>query len=81
MASMADLQIPGMKEIRVSTYLNLELKTDFIAEAARQIVRPINEFGADMRGLLPKEMGTSVDMRNTVPKNIRLNYNSETLKK
>ncbi len=49
MASMADLQIPGMKEIRVSTYLNLELKTDFIAEAARQIVRPINEFGADMR--------------------------------
>ncbi len=81
MASMADLQIPGMKEIRVSTYLNLELKTDFIAEAARQIVRPINEFGADMRWLLPKEVGTTVDMRNTVPKNIRLNYNSETLKK
>lgn len=63
-----------MKEIRVSTYVNLEFKTDFIAEMARQITRPINSFTSDMTHLLPKNLGTKIDLRSTVPSNVKLNY-------
>ncbi len=73
-AQLSDWQIPGMKEIRVSTYVNLEFKTDFIAEMARQITRPINSFTSDMTHLLPKNLGTKIDLRSTVPSNVRLNY-------
>lgn len=41
------IAIPTIREIVVSTHVNFELKSDFIAEYARAAVRPINALNAD----------------------------------
>lgn len=40
--------LPSLREIRVSTHVNFELRSDFITEFARQAVKPINEFTTDL---------------------------------
>ena len=41
--------IPTLREIRISTHVNFEKRTDFITEFAKKAVKPINEFSADMQ--------------------------------
>lgn len=48
--------IPSIKEIRVSTHVNLELRSDIIATFARNLVKPINKFGADLTRIIPKKI-------------------------
>lgn len=63
--------IPGIKEIRVQTHVNLELKSDFITEFARTAVKPINEFNTDLQFAMPKKLIDDVSIQT--PKNINVN--------
>lgn len=68
------ISIPSIKEIRVSTHVNLELKSDFIAEFAKSAVRPLNQFGADLGRGIPKKIGPDINVE--LPANINLNPQS-----
>jgi hypothetical protein len=63
--------IPGIKEIRVQTHVNLELKSDFITEFARTAVKPINEFNTDLQFAMPKKLIDDISIQT--PKNIDIN--------
>ncbi len=62
--------IPSIKEIRVSTHVNLELRSDIIATFARNAVKPINKFGADLTRIIPKKIWPDINLSN--PANINL---------
>lgn len=64
------LSIPFLREIRVSSHINFELRSDFITEFAKSAVKPVNEFGADLSNALPSQLGE--DIRVTTPANINL---------
>ena len=55
--------LPSIREIRVATHLNLQLKSDFITEFARSAVKPINSFGTDLQRSIPSQIAPNV----TVP--------------
>lgn len=40
--------LPSIKEIRINTHLNYELKSDFLSELAENAVKPINRFSTDL---------------------------------
>ncbi len=42
--------VPTIREIRVSTHIDFEKRTDFITEFAQKAVKPINSFSADIQG-------------------------------
>lgn len=62
-----DITIPGIKEIRVSTHLNLELTSDFLVEFAEAAVRPINRFTNDIQSLIPTRVGNDVHVPSPIP--------------
>lgn len=74
-----NIQFPQMslaflKEIRVSTHVNFEMRSDFITEYARASVKPINEFGTDLTKSIPSQLGD--DIRVTTPPNVNLKIDS-----
>ena len=66
------IAIPGIKEIRVSTHVNFELKSDFIVEFARNAVKPINRFNADFAKIPTK---IAPDLNISSPPNIPVRIN------
>ena len=46
--SLPQISIPTIQEIRVSSHVNFEVRSDFITEFARSAVAPLNEFNADL---------------------------------
>ena len=60
---MPQFSLPSIKEIRVASHVNYELRSDFISEFARSIVKPINSFQTDLQRSIPNKIGTDV----TVP--------------
>lgn len=46
--SLPQISFSSIKEIRVSSHVNFELRSDFVTEFARAAVAPLNEFGADL---------------------------------
>lgn len=67
---LPQLSLPSIKEIRVSTHVNFELRSDFIAEFARSSVRPINKFNTDLQNMIPSQIGNDVNIPGA---NINLN--------
>ncbi len=59
-------KIPSLKEIRVSTHLNFELRSDFITEFAQQAVKPINEFTTDLQGKIPNQIGDDINVDSPI---------------
>ncbi len=59
-----------LKEIRVSTHINYEIKTDFITEMAKASVKPINSFTTDMTRILPTNVGKNINIEG--PGNINV---------
>ncbi|MBC7503535.1 VCBS repeat-containing protein [Candidatus Gracilibacteria bacterium] len=57
---MPQFSLPSIKEIRVASHVNYELRSDFISEFARSIVKPINSFQTDIQGIIPKKIGTDI---------------------
>jgi hypothetical protein len=62
------IAIPGIREIRVSTHVNFEIKSDFIVEFAKNAVRPINKLNTDFK--MPSKLAPDVNISN--PSNINL---------
>ena len=58
--SLPQFSLPSIREIRVGSHVNSELRSDFISEFARSAVRPINEFQTDLQGAIPSSIGTSI---------------------
>lgn len=70
-----DIQFPNfsiatLKEIRVSTHVNFQIRSDFITEFARAAVKPINNFTTDLSRGVPKKL---MDDINIEGKNININ--------
>ena len=53
---LPDFSIPSIKEIRVATHVNFEIRSDFISEFARSAVAPINQFSTDLNLAIPKKL-------------------------
>lgn len=56
------ITLPSIKEIRIATHLNLELKSDFLAEFARTAVKPINSFTTDLQSHIPSQIGPNISV-------------------
>jgi hypothetical protein len=56
--------LPWIREIRVSTHVNFELRSDFITEFAKQAVKPINEFTTDLGRGIPKKIAPDINLSN-----------------
>ena len=59
---LPDISIPSIKEIRVATHVNFELRSDFISEFARSAVAPINQFSTDLNLAIPKQIIDNVSI-------------------
>ena len=53
---LPDFALPSIKEIRVATHVNFEIRSDFISEFARSAVAPINQFSTDLNLAIPKKL-------------------------
>ncbi len=71
--SFPQVSIPGIREIRVSTHVNFELKSDFMVEFAKNAVKPINRLNADF-SKTPTKIGT--DIKIGTPANINIKAQS-----
>jgi hypothetical protein len=54
--------LPSVREIRVATHVNFNLRSDFITEFARSAVKPVNEFTTDIGRALPSKIGNDVNI-------------------
>ena len=70
------IAIPSIREIRVSTHINLELRSEFIAAFAKSAVKPLNAFTSDLGRAIPSTLAP--DLKATTPANINLNPRSST---
>lgn len=55
--------MPSVREIRVQSHVNFELKSDFITEYARNAVKPVNSFNTDLSRSIPSKVGTDVSIQ------------------
>lgn len=69
------ISIPGIKEIRVSTHVNFELKSDFIVEFAKSAVKPINRLNTDFSKIPTK---IAPDINISTPPNINITPSGST---
>lgn len=72
---LPDISIPSIKEIRVATHVNFELRSDFISEFARSAVAPINQFSTDLNLAIPKQV---IDNVSIPSQNIDINAKLES---
>jgi hypothetical protein len=72
---LPDISIPSIKEIRVATHVNFELRSDFISEFARSAVAPINQFSTDLNLAIPKQI---IDNVSVPSQNIDINAKLES---
>ena len=67
---LPEISLPSIREIRVASHVNFELRSDFIAEFARAAVAPINQFSTDLNLAIPNKI---VDDIVVPTQNINLN--------
>lgn len=72
--SLPQISIPTIREIRVSSHVNFEVRSEFITEFARAAVAPLNEFTADLGRGIPKKVGENIDISS--PANIEVDLQS-----
>ncbi len=74
--------LPSIKEIKVWTHVNFELRSEFIAEFSRSAVKPVNKFGTDLQRILPSKIAPDVGIGNTnININKKLPYNIQKVDK
>lgn len=69
--TLPQISFSAIKEIRVSSHIDFELRSDFVTEFARAAVEPINQFGADLGRGMPTKVGEGVNI--STPSNIDIN--------
>lgn len=68
--------LPTLKEIKVSTHVNYEMRSEFIAEFSRAVVKPINSFHTDLQRQIPVKIAPDVGIGSTrININPKLPYN------
>lgn len=72
--SLPQIAIPWTREIRVSSHVNYEIRSEFITEFARAAVAPLNEFTTDFGRSIPRSVGESVTI--DAPSNINIDLQS-----
>lgn len=77
---MPQFSLPSIREIRVASHVNFEIRSDFIAEFARSAVKPINQFQTDIQNAIPNKIAPDVSIpSNNI--NVRINqYTPDTHK-
>ena len=74
--NLPQISLPSIKEIKVSSHVNHNLKSDFITEYSRSAVKPINAFQTDLAIGMPKKIGEDVNIQNVkINLNKKLPYN------
>lgn len=68
--------LPTIKEIRVATHLNYELRSDFITEYAKNAVKPINKFSTDLSKSLPSKIGNDINISSPLPSTINIDLST-----
>jgi hypothetical protein len=56
------LTLPTLNEIRVSSHVNIEIRSDFITEFARAAVKPVNNFNTDFSTSIPPKIAPDVNI-------------------
>lgn len=59
-----NMSIQALKEIRVSSHVNFNIRSDFITEFARAAVKPINSFTTDLSRGMPKKIGEDINLKS-----------------
>lgn len=67
--SLPQFSYPFVDAIKVTTYVNLEFEMEFIVEAVRQIVQPLNSFTNNIANMIDIQV-PDFDFSETVPTNI-----------
>ena len=75
--ALPQIAIPSIREIRASTHINLELRSDFIAAFAKNAVKPINAFSADLTRSIPAKIVP--DIKIDTPPVINITPRSSTV--
>jgi hypothetical protein len=58
--------LPTVSDITVSSHVNFQLRSEFIAEFAQAAVKPLNQFTTDLTHTLPKKVGNDINIRTPV---------------
>ena len=67
------LTLPTVRDITVSSHVNFQLRSDFIAEFAKSAVKPLNEFSTDLTQILPKKIIDDINIKSPIENvNIKL---------
>lgn len=69
--SLPQFSVPFVDAIKVTTWVNLEFESEFLVEAARQLVMPVNVFTNDIVNLMNVEI-MDLDFRWIVPSEIEV---------
>ncbi|MBP9779728.1 hypothetical protein KBD33_03855 [Candidatus Gracilibacteria bacterium] len=59
--------LPTVQELRVSTHVNFNIRSEFITEFAKQAVKPVNEFTTDIGRTMPSKIGNDIKIDNPIP--------------
>ena len=54
--------LTSLREIRVATHVNFEIRSDFISEFAKQVVKPVNEFTTDLGRAIPSKVINDINI-------------------
>jgi hypothetical protein len=57
--------LPTLKEIKVATHVNYEMRSEFIAEFSRAAVKPVNQFRTDLQRQVPVKVAPDVGIGST----------------
>ncbi len=55
--------LASIRQIKVSTHVNFNIRSDFITEFAKQAVKPVNEFTTDIGRSMPKKIGEDINIQ------------------
>ena len=58
--SLPQFSLPSVREIRVGSHVDYNLRSDFISEFAKKATKPINEFKTDLQMIVPKKISEDV---------------------
>ncbi len=73
------LSIKGLKEIRVQSHVNFELRSDFITEFVRSAVKPLNQFNTDLGRSIPSKIVPDVNIDTPGKVKVKVGMNREYL--
>ena len=54
--SLPQFSLPSVREIRVGSHVDYNLRSDFISEFAKKAVEPVNQFKTDLQTIVPKKI-------------------------